>query len=91
MKTIGIRELRQNASVYVSLVRRGESIQVTDRGRPVAMLVPIPEGGTVEHLVAEGRLTAPSGDLLELGPGLVPIPGSPSPSDVLAEMRASDR
>ncbi|MGO9924798.1 MAG: type II toxin-antitoxin system Phd/YefM family antitoxin [Mycobacterium sp.] len=41
MESIGVRELRQNASHYLSRVAAGELIEVTDRGRPVARLVPI--------------------------------------------------
>ncbi|MBA2426827.1 MAG: type II toxin-antitoxin system prevent-host-death family antitoxin [Actinobacteria bacterium] len=42
MRSIGIRELRQRASEYLRLVESGETVEVTDRGRPIAMLVPIP-------------------------------------------------
>lgn len=41
MKTIGVRELRQHASKYLAEVVAGESIEITDRGHPVARLVPI--------------------------------------------------
>ncbi len=55
MERIGVRELRQNASKYLSRVEKGESIEVTDRGRLVALLVPAPVS-TYDRLVAEGRL-----------------------------------
>jgi prevent-host-death family protein len=58
MKTIGIRELRQNASRYLRMVRDGESIEVTDRGEPIAMITPIKKTETVlERLIREGRAT----------------------------------
>lgn len=41
MKTIGVRELRQHASKYLEEVASGESIEITDRGHPIARLVPI--------------------------------------------------
>ena len=41
MESIGVRELRQHASLYLSRVAAGELIEITDRGRPVARLVPI--------------------------------------------------
>jgi prevent-host-death family protein len=41
MASIGVRELRQHASVYLARVAAGELIEITDRGRPVARLVPI--------------------------------------------------
>jgi prevent-host-death family protein len=40
MERIGLRELRQNASQYIARVARGESIEVTQRGRLVARIVP---------------------------------------------------
>jgi prevent-host-death family protein len=53
---VGVRELRQNLSVYLERVIAGERLEVTDRGHPVAMLIPLTPGATlVERLVAEGR------------------------------------
>jgi prevent-host-death family protein len=53
---VGVRELRQNLSVYLARVIAGERLEVTERGNPVAMLIPIRPGATlVERLVAEGR------------------------------------
>ena len=91
MKRIGVRELRQNASRYLREVERGDSIEVTDRGRPVALLVPVPAGSGLDALVANGRLTPATGDLLELGEPLDPVVGAPLPSEALAEARADER
>ena len=53
---VGVRELRQNLSIYLARVIAGERLEVTERGNPVAMLIPIRPGATlVERLVAEGR------------------------------------
>lgn len=53
---VGVRELRQNLSVYLERVIAGESLEVTDRGRAVALLVPLRPGATlVDRLVASGR------------------------------------
>lgn len=38
---VGIRELKNGLSRYIDLVRDGEEITVTDRGRPVARLLPL--------------------------------------------------
>jgi prevent-host-death family protein len=91
MKSIGVRELRQRASEYLRLVQKGETVEVTDRGRPVARLVPVPVQDVVGRLAAEGRLSPAVGDLLELGDPVTPRPGVPLPSEVLAEVRASER
>ncbi|HKI39553.1 MAG: type II toxin-antitoxin system prevent-host-death family antitoxin [Mycobacterium sp.] len=81
MDTIGIRELRQNASVWIAKAKAGVTIQITDRGRPVARLVPItPAEQARDQLIAEGRLVPASAprvplrtaDLIE-GPSLTSI------------------
>ena len=66
---VGVRELRQNLSVYLERVLVGERLEVTDRGRPVAMLVPLPAASTlVDRLVAEGRAIPASRGLDDLPP-----------------------
>jgi prevent-host-death family protein len=69
MERIGVRELRQHASRYLARVARGERIEVTDRGRPVAMLVPMPRN-TWDELLASGQVKPPDeeGDLLDEPP-----------------------
>lgn len=58
---VGVRELRQNLSVYLARVIAGESLKVTDRGRAVAMLVPLgPRATLVDRLIASGRATPAS-------------------------------
>jgi prevent-host-death family protein len=91
MRSIGIRELRQNASDYLRSVEGGETIQVTDRGRPIALLVPIPMVGRLESLAAMGRLARASGDLLELEPPLAPTADVELPSEALEKARVDER
>lgn len=91
MRSIGIRELRQQASKHLRSVAGGETIEVTDRGRPVALLVPVPNGSNRERLIASGRMASGQGDLLELGEPLEPTPGAPLPSVVLEDLRADER
>jgi prevent-host-death family protein len=86
MERIGVRELRQNASRYLALVKAGETIEVTERGRLVALLGP-PGGSrsTRDRLVAAGRLipaASPTGRLRSPRP--VPIvAGEPSNQELL--------
>jgi prevent-host-death family protein len=85
MERVGIRELRQNASAILRRVAAGESFEVTDRGRPVAVLVKsLPSG--IARLEQEGSLRRADGDLLELQPLPLP-PGARAPSDLVGEGR----
>ena len=60
MATVGIAELRQNLSTYLSRVERGERLVVTDRNRPVAELGPPPAtGDALDRLITEGRVSRP--------------------------------
>jgi prevent-host-death family protein len=64
MERIGVRELRQYASRYLDRVKAGETVEVTERGRLVALLVPPgPARDARERLIAEGRLLPCSGPL----------------------------
>jgi prevent-host-death family protein len=89
--SIGIRELRQNASRYLRLVEeRGEPIEITDRGRPVAYLSPVPRPTSrLEQLRASGRIRRGRGG--PLPKPIDPKPGVPLPSEILAEMREHER
>lgn len=90
MVRVGIRELRQNASALLRRVMGGETIEVTDRGRPVARVVPLHDRSVLDQMVAEGRATPARGDLLDLKP-LPPVPGKRRLSEVLADLRADER
>lgn len=61
---IGIRELKQRLSALVERASRGEAIRVTDRGRPKAILGPLPgrlrlEAGIAEGWIRTGASAAP--------------------------------
>ncbi len=95
MTSIGIRELRQNASKYIAMVKQGESIEITDHGQPVAVLAPLPppaEETGFERLVRLGIVTPAK---VEGGvAGLTPRPMRPGqrpPSEILQEMRDDER
>lgn len=78
---MGIRELRQNLSRALRRVRSGETLEVTDRGRPVALLTPIPRARTIDRLIAEGKATPARGSLSEY---LKKHPPRPSPTGITA-------
>jgi prevent-host-death family protein len=87
---IGIRELRQHASVYVDLAERGYTVDITNRGRLVAQLVPVREPGSpMERLIAAGVIepAEEAGGVGDLEPYPAPPAGQPTASEVLARMR----
>jgi prevent-host-death family protein len=58
---VGVRELKQRLSEYLERAERGEVIRVTDRGRPKAMLGPLPGRLSLEEGIAEGWVTPGTG------------------------------
>lgn len=86
VERIGVRELRQHASRYLDLVKAGETVEVTERGELVALLVPPQRADTArERLIAAGRLipaSAPSGRLRPPTPTL-PEAGEPTNAELL--------
>lgn len=90
MASVGIRELRQRASELLRRVEDGESIEITDRGRPVALLGPLPDD-PLERLRASGDLQESERDLADLPEPISAPPGSELPSSVLARLRQDER
>jgi prevent-host-death family protein len=88
MERIGVRELRQHASRYLARVAHGESLEVTDRGRPVARLVPVANDPWAD-MIATGKVT-PAEDDMDVADEL-PGDYDVDASAVLAEMRAEER
>lgn len=89
MDRIGVRELRQHASRYLDRVRAGETIEVTDRGTPVARLVPITEESW-DALVASGQVLDAQNPELDVG-DLEVIELGFSASDELDQLRSEER
>ena len=91
MQRIGVRELRQNASRYLELVKAGETVEVTERGELIALLAPPGASrSTRDRLIASGRLVpaaSPSGRLR--APRPLPIgDGEPTNQELLDAERA---
>lgn len=91
--TVGIRELRQQASAILKRVVRGEAIEITDHGHPIARIVPL-RRGVLDQLVLEGRATQAAGDLVDCADEM----GLPAdacrpvlPSAALEELRDNER
>jgi prevent-host-death family protein len=86
---VGIRELRQNLSRTIEQVRRGETVEVTKAGEPVARIVPVRYPTKLDQLIAEGRVTPARGSLAEYLERHPPRPSSTgiSASQALQEDR----
>jgi len=93
MVTIGIRELRQHASRYLSMVKKGQRVAVTERGTLIAYLVPASEepAGILERLEARGEYHPPIGSILDLPPPLPVAEGERPLSEILQELRDEER
>lgn len=67
MTTVSISELKARLSAFLDIVRHGEDVLVTDRGRLIARLTPVTgnelEESRREMLLRIGRLRAPSATL----------------------------
>lgn len=76
MRAVGIRDLKNRLSEYLRLVREGETVLVTDRGRVVAQLAPPPHLAlpTVSEDDALARLAAAG--KVRLAARRVPSPGA---------------
>ena len=84
---VGIRELRQNLSLYLRRVAAGERFEVTERNLPVAVLAPLPgRSSALERLLATGRVVPARLDLAALGPPSE-RPHEMTLSEALAEQR----
>jgi prevent-host-death family protein len=88
MRSIGVRELRQHASRYIEEVAAGESIEITDRGRPVARLVPL-TGDPWHDLVSAGDVVLAAGPLK--AEDITPATYPHSASETLEQMRRDER
>lgn len=84
--SVGIRELKQNASAVVATAAKGETLTITDRGRPVAQLSPL-ASGRLETLIAAGSARPPRRALGDLPP---PVTTS-GLSETLRSLRDEER
>jgi prevent-host-death family protein len=90
MGTVGIRALKQNASAVVAEAAAGDIVVITDRGRPVAMLVPYKES-RVEAMIDAGLATPPKHSIQDVPPPERLRPGERPLTEVLREMRDEER
>jgi prevent-host-death family protein len=90
---VGVRELRQNLSVYLDRVKQGETLEVTEHGQPIAQLGPRPTKpvSIIDQMIADGRATPATFDHRKIPPPMPnPRPGESTLTDILLQMRDED-
>jgi prevent-host-death family protein len=84
---VGVRELKSRLSEFLARVERGETINVTSRGRRVAQIVPAVGETAIERGLREGWITQkvdrPPAKVIPI----VPKPGTPTSEEILRELR----
>lgn len=90
MRQVGIRALKQNASEVVAEVTNGEIIVITDRGRPVAQISPLPNSELATH-IASGMIVRAKNSKKKLPKPISRNPKTPTLSEFLIEMRNKER
>lgn len=88
MDRVGVRDLKQNASRLLARVKAGETLEVTEYGRPVALLTPVGLDDDYERLVEAGEILTGTQDVLATRP--VPVAPGVRLSDDLAALRDDD-
>ncbi len=84
---VNVRDLRQNLSVHLRLVKAGRTLRVLERGRPVALLTPLPgNADALERLVSEGRAVPARLSLSEL-PAPPRVRGKVTAGEALRQQR----
>jgi prevent-host-death family protein len=84
---VAIRELKAHLSAYLERVERGEVINVTNRGRRVARILPEPGAGTIERGIAEGWIRPGSGEPPASVIRVVPLPDTPDTTELIRRDR----
>jgi antitoxin (DNA-binding transcriptional repressor) of toxin-antitoxin stability system len=91
MIEVGVRLLKNRLGSYLAQVRQGQTIVVTDRGRPVARIeridggVDLPE--SLRHMISEGRIVDRGRPRLRQTPRTRLSPGVGSMVDYVREQR----
>jgi prevent-host-death family protein len=92
---VGVRELRQNLSVYLDRVKAGETLEVTERGQPVARLEPTTRQplSIIDRMIADGRITPATRDHRKatMPPPMPDDYEGPTLTEILLQMREKER
>ena len=87
--TVGIRELKTQLSRYIRQVKAGSTVVITERGKPVGRITPLPPSlETRLQEMRQGGLIAWSGRRLSPTSPVVQAQGVRLVADLLLEDRA---
>ena len=90
IESVGVRELRQNASKVLDQVKDGAIIEITEHGVPVARILPITKS-LYDEYIESGLIKPARNPDWRPHPGRAKMPGSKTSTQVLMEMRAEER
>jgi len=86
MVEVGVRELKNSLSSYLRRIRAGETVLVTDRGAPVARIIPVGISDHIVSLIANGRISW-SGEKFAPPTKMLQLKSGPPLSDYISEDR----
>ena len=90
MMTVACRELKNRLGKYLRMVREGQPVQITDRGRPIACILPLSSAGKeaddLLKILAKGSIRPGSGQALSRHRPAVMKPGK-SVGQMISEER----
>lgn len=84
---VAISTLRADLATWIARARAGEEVLVTDRGTPVARLLPVDTASVIERLTREGLLTKPLGTPRPTATGHLRVRASGPVADLVSELR----
>ncbi len=88
-RSVGVRELRQDASKVLKEVKDGATVEITEHGRPIAHIIPIQKSGW-EELIAAG-LVIPTTEPWSPPTARIKLNGTKTSTELLMEMRQNER
>jgi prevent-host-death family protein len=90
MEQVPIRELNQDTAGVLARVEHGESLEITNRGKPIARIIPVSAPSELDDLIAAGRVTPAT----NRGPFTMPAIKAPPGSDageLIRQLRDEER
>ena len=93
MRKIGSRELKNRLGAYLRAVRQGQSLLITDRGKPVAKLCPPDEEETSSETMEETLKKLEARGLIRIGKRplakfrAIVSPGKPASQMIIEDRR----